>query len=144
MSVPEEEWQPVYRSLDSAALLILLSVLQEESKRWRRELETVSSSRESDDATSAYVNESAGEALAALDARLSADDEGRALFEELRDEMRGQLDELHRRDQEGRERTTEYEMKVFQHAIDHLKRERWAREELQRRGLLPSFPAISP
>ncbi|MFB7238088.1 hypothetical protein ACFCXK_25235 [Streptomyces sp. NPDC056269] len=134
MAETHDNWQIVYAALDSSTLVSLLPALQAGRERAMQMLKIELRHHEQMEGADAYTAELWGAALTALDARISADDPSREELAELRDKVQQMLGE-----QVGRTKQAKDETRVHEYLWDHQQREIWIREELARRGLLPSF-----
>ncbi|MFC9703879.1 hypothetical protein ACFTWD_24660 [Streptomyces sp. NPDC056943] len=134
MAETHDHWQIAYAALDSSTLLSLLPVLQAGREKAMEMLKIDLRHHEQMEGTDAYTAELWGEALAAFDARIAANDPSREKLAELRDKVQQMLGE-----QVGRTKQTKGETRVHEYLWAHQQREIWIREELARRGLLPTF-----
>ncbi|WP_439948431.1 hypothetical protein [Streptomyces sp. BBFR109] len=135
MSTTDEHWQAIYTALDTSTLLALLPVLREGKERATRMVEMDARHHQQMDGSDAYSAQLYGEALAAFDARIAADDPAREKLAELRDKVQEVLGDQVRRTAEGKR-----DMRSAEYLWAHQQREQWIIEELTRRCILPGFP----
>ncbi|WP_328787886.1 hypothetical protein [Streptomyces sp. NBC_00273] len=134
MADKTDGWQTVYGALDSSTLLSLLPVLKEGREKATEMLKMESRSHEDSEGADAYSAQLWGEALATFDARISADDPARPKLAELRDKVQEVLGQ-----QVARTNQSKRDTRVTEFLWAHQQRELWIKEELARRGLLPTF-----
>ncbi|GHG29667.1 hypothetical protein [Streptomyces zaomyceticus] len=134
MAETHDHWQVAYAALDSSTLLALLPVLQAGREKAMEMLKIELRHHEQMEGADVHTAELWGEALVAFDARIAADDPSREKLADLRDKVQQMLGE-----QAGRTKQAKSETRVHEYLWAHQQREIWIKEELTRRGLLPTF-----
>jgi hypothetical protein len=140
----DEETKQIYRGTDSATLLALLPELRRLSVRTVRQLDHVEELLQRHGQSMAEIAELQGESLAGLDARVDPEDAAdRESLRQLRDRMMGLREDASdtgKEDASDTGKEQDFSHHLFAYATTLMERERWIRNELKRRGLIPPWP----